>query len=81
MHLRIIGDSPAAEKTSIELNACELHYKEGGEQKTTFENLTFELKNGEEKSLEYAPGTKVNHVEIKIDENGGAKLFLTQPKQ
>jgi len=80
MHLKIIGDSPAAEISSVKIHAYERQYVEGSEQKTTFEKLEFDLKNGEEKLLKYPIDTKVNCVNVGIDENGGIKLFLVQPE-
>lgn len=79
IHLKIIGDSPAAEMSSVKLHVYEQKYVDGKEQKNTIEKLEFELKNGEEKVLEYSVETKANYVSIGVEEGGGVKLFFVQP--
>jgi len=81
MHLKITGDSPAAEKTSVKIHVYEQNWEDGMEQKNTVEELEFDLKNGEEKTLEYSLASKANYVLINVDEAGGIKLILSQPPQ
>lgn len=80
IHLRLIGDSPAAESTHVKLHVYIQTYVDGGEQKETVEQLEFDLKNGEEKTLEYPVSTKANYVNVEIAEGGGVKLFFIQPE-
>jgi len=80
VHLKITGDSPAAEKTSVKLLAYEQNWVDGREQKNTIEELEFDLKNGEEKLLKYTVASKVNAVQINVDEDGGLKLIFIQPE-
>ena len=40
--------------------------------------IEFDLKNGEEKTLEYSVESKANYFSIGVEEGGGVKLFFTQ---
>ena len=79
IQMKIIGDSPAAEISRVKLHVYEQEYVDGMEQKNTIEKLEFELKNGEEKTLEYSVESKANYAHIAVEEGGGVKLFFIQP--
>jgi len=79
LRLKLIGDSPAAEFSRVRIHVCERDFVDGIEQKNTIDQLEFDLKNNEVKTLEYPVEKNANYIEIKLDEGGGLKLFTEQP--
>ena len=80
--VKLIGDSPTAEFSVVRFHAYNQKYDDDGrEQKTTVEELEFQLKNGEVKTFDYPVETGANYVLIDLDEGGGVKLFTAQPRR
>jgi len=78
-NIKIVGDSPGAEASTVLVHAYHREYVDGGEQKESIEEQTFELKNGEARTFEYPLESRVNYIVVDVEEGGGLKLFTEQP--
>jgi len=78
LSVKIIGDSPSSESSRVRIHVYEQDYVDGFEQKTTVEQIEFDLKNNEIKMLEYPVEKKADYISIELDEGGGLKLFTEQ---
>ncbi|MCP4684697.1 MAG: hypothetical protein GY867_04535, partial [bacterium] len=65
--------------STVRVHVYHQEWVDGSEQRETVEDQTFELRNGEVRTLEYPIATGANYVMIELDEAGGLKLFTKQP--
>ncbi len=79
LNIKMIGDSPFAEVSRVRLHVYEQVFVDGLEQKNTIDQIEFDLKNNEVKTLQYSVEKKADYMNIKLDEGGGIKLFTEQP--
>ena len=80
VRVTLTGDSYASGKSAIKVHAYEQVFVDGLEQKNTIEEIEFELKNGEEKILNYPAHSSSVCVNISINDGGGAKMIFSQPE-
>ena len=76
----VTGDSPTAEVSHVKIHVYAQEFVDGYEQKETIEEIEFDLKNKEVKTLEYPAGEKAIVLYIKIDEGGGIKVLKEVPR-
>jgi len=79
LNVKLIGDSPTGESSTVRIHVYQQEYVDGVEQKNTIEQIEFDLKNNEVKILEYPVEKNAGYMNIELDDGGGLKLFTEQP--